>query len=309
MHRVVVTEFMDEPALNDFGAGFDVMYAPTLVDDRAAMLAALSGADGVIVRNRTQVDTEFLQAAPQLRAVGRLGVGLDNIDLDACAARGVAVLPATGANAQAVAEYVISAALALTRTALWSTDAMIAGDWPRGTLGRGGEIAGKTIGLIGLGNIAQLVAKSARALGMDVIAHDPHLPASDPAWALARNTSMADLFAGADILSLHVPLTDETRNLIDAGAMEQMRPGAALINTARGGIVDERALSAALVSGKLGGAALDVFDQEPLSRDTASHFADVPNLILTPHIAGVTAEANTRVSTLTVANLRAALTQ
>ena len=305
--RVVVTEFMDETALRAFGPGVDVHYAPTLVDDRPALLAAVAEADAIIVRNRTRVDAEVIGAGTQLRVVGRLGVGLDNIDLDACAARTIAVLPATGANTLSVAEYVIGTMLVLVRGAYASNAEMIAGGWPRGQLGEGGEIAGRTLGLLGYGSIARAVAGKARALGMDVAAHDPALAADDPAWESARRSSLQDLLASADVLSLHVPLTDGTRGLIGAEALSRMKPGAVLINTARGGIVDEAALVAALRAGTLGGAALDVFATEPLTAEAGALFEGCPNLILTPHVAGVTDDSNRRVSEVTVENVRRAL--
>lgn len=306
MH-VVVTEFMDEAALERFGPGIRLTYDPGLVDDRARTLDAVGSAAAIIVRNRTQVNRDLLGAAPDLRVVGRLGVGLDNIDLDACESRGISVFPATGANTASVAEYVIGAAMALTRGAFGATAQMIAGDWPRGALGQGGEIAGRRLGLIGYGGIARAVAGLARNLGMSVAAHDPHLQADDPAWADAKRCSVDELLAGSDIVSLHVPLTPQTANLIDGAAIAAMKPGTILINTARGGIVDEEAVAAALRSGHLAGAALDVFAEEPLSAEAGAKFAGLPNLILTPHIAGVTAPANSRVSHMTVENVLRAL--
>ncbi|MEL6424506.1 MAG: hydroxyacid dehydrogenase [Pseudomonadota bacterium] len=300
MAEIVVTEFMDEAALE--GVEPSVLYDPTLVDDRDRMLAALASARAVIVRNRTQVDQALLDAAPDLRVVGRLGVGLDNIDLDACAARGVVVRPATGANTLSVAEYVISTAMTLVRGAYGANAAIIAGTWPRGAL-IGGELSGRVMGLFGFGGIARAVAARAQALGMSVIAHDPHVTDDDPAWTGVTPVSAEDLLARADVLSLHVPLTAQTRDMIDGAALAEMKPGAILINTARGGVVDDIALCAALTQGTLGGAALDVFATEPLTAEAGAMFDGVPNLILTPHIAGVTQEGNVRVSTLTVANV------
>lgn len=302
--RVVISEFMDDSALAGLGPEVEVVYDPTLVEDRAALLARLADADGLIVRNRTRVDAALLQAAPRLRVVGRLGVGLDNIDLDACRARGIAVCPATGANTLSVAEYVISAALHLVRGAFGPSAhaAMLAGEWPRTRL-MGGEVSGRVMGLYGLGAIARAVAERARALGMRVAAHDPFLPPDDPAWSGIRRCDARELLAEADVLSLHVPLTDATRNLIDAGAIARMKPGAVLINTARGGIVDEAALAEALRAGTLAGAALDVFETEPLTAEAARRFDGLTNIILTPHIAGVTQEANVRVSRVTVENV------
>ncbi len=300
---VVVTEFMDRPALERFGDHVRVVYEPTLVDDRAATLAAVGEASAIIVRNRTQVDAQLLAAAPDLKVVGRLGVGLDNIDLDQCAQRGVAVCPATGANTRSVAEYVIATTMMLVRGAFQSNARMIAGEWPRGQLGTGGEVAGRRLGLFGFGAIAREVARLAGGLGLEVSAYDPHLPGDHPAWESVQRCPSDELLATSDVLSLHVPLTPETENLIDAQVIARMKAGAVLINTARGGIVDEEALVDALQTGRLAGAALDVFAQEPLSAERGRLFASAPNLILTPHVAGVTEEGNVRVSQLTVENV------
>ncbi len=305
-HTIVISEFMDEAALERFGAGFEITYAPTLVDDRPALLKAVANADALIVRNRTQVDADVLAAAPNLRVVGRLGVGLDNIDLETCAARGITVCPATGANTLSVAEYVIATALILRRGAYNANAAMIAGEWPRNAL-IGGEISGAVMGLVGFGGIARAVAERAQALGMQIATYDPHLPEGAALTDVTRHQTAAALLAHADILSLHVPLTPQTRGMIDAPALATMKQGAILINTARGGVVDEAAVAQSLRNGHLGGAALDVFGKEPLTREAAAIFKDTPNLLLTPHIAGVTNPGNIRVSDLTVENVKAAL--
>ena len=305
--KIVITEFMDEPAVESLRARFDVTYDPALVDTNDSLRAALADAVALIVRNRTQVRGALLAAGPKLEVVGRLGVGLDNIDVDACERRGIAVIPATGANALAVAEYVIGTALLLLRGAYGATAVVAAGTWPRGALSNGREIAGKTLGLIGFGGIGRLTAGLARGLGMRVIGCDAMVAATDPAWAAAGVTPLAldGVLRQADVVSLHVPLNAQTRNLIDAGRMDLMKTDAILINTARGGVVDEAALAAALKAGRLGGAALDVFDAEPLA--AGSPLADAPNLLLTPHIAGVTRESNARVSTMIAERVAAAL--
>src|SRR3954470_10776520 len=277
MAEIVVSGFMDERAVDELRADFDVRYDPQLAGRPEALSAAVANARGLIVRNRTQVRGELLAAAKHLEVVGCLGVGLDNIDLDACRARGIAVCPATGANESAVAEYVIAATLALLRGAFSASPAMIAGGWPREAL-IGREVAGRTMGLVGFGAIARQVSSRCSALGMNVAAYDPYLPASDPAWQQARrHERLPELLGVADVVNVHVLLNETTRRLIDASALAAMRAGAVLINTSRGGIVDERALAAALRAGKLGGAALDVFEREPLAGEDAAVFAGCPN--------------------------------
>ena len=300
--KVVISEFMDETALAAFDGGFALVYDPHLVDDRPRLFAELADADGLIVRNKTIVDTALLDAAPKLRVVGRHGVGLETIDLAACAARGIAVRPAVGANAVSVAEYVIAAALDLTRKSFNSNAAMIAGDWPRQQT-IGGELAGKTFGILGLGSIGRIVAARAAALDVKLLACDPYVPADDLAWHGIERCDLPTLLAESDILTLHTPLTDETRGLFGAQTLAAMKPGAILINSARGHIIDEAALAASLSAAQLGGAAIDVFATEPLTAEAAQVFVGVPNLILTPHIAGVTIESNARVSRITVANV------
>lgn len=306
MTTVVISEFMDEAAVQSLADDFDVHYAPDLVDRPAALVASLADAKALIVRNRTQVTAALLGGAPRLVVIGRLGVGLDNIDLAACEARGVAVCPATGANAVAVAEYVIATMLLLLRGAYAASDRVAAGAWPRSAL-IGREAAGRTLGLVGFGGIARAVASRARAMGMTVVAYDPYLAADDPAWHGVARVELAALWPGADVISLHVPLTEATRHLVDAAALAGMRRDAVLINTARGGVVDEAAVVAALQAGALGGAALDVFESEPLDDTAGARFAGAPRLVLTPHIAGVTEEANVRVSAVTAENVRRVL--
>ncbi|MEM7224983.1 MAG: hydroxyacid dehydrogenase [Pseudomonadota bacterium] len=306
MAKIVIPEFMDEASVKALAADYDTLYEPDLVARPDALIAAVPEAEALIVRNRTQVRGELLTAAKTLRVVGRLGVGLDNIDLAACEARGIAVCPASGANDQSVAEYVVAVALMLVRGAYGASDRVIAGDWPRTSL-IGGELASRHLGLIGFGAIARRVAGPMRALGMTVAAHDPFVPAEDLAWGAVERLELDQLLAASDIVSLHVPLTDATRDLLDGRRIARMKPGAIVINSARGGLLDEAALAAALKQGHLAGAALDVFAEEPLSAAGAAKFAGLDNVILTPHIAGVTRESNVRVSAATARNVRRVL--
>jgi (S)-sulfolactate dehydrogenase len=305
---IVICEFMDEDAITSVLAGHDLLYDAGLVDRRDDLLAALGDVHALIVRNRTQVNGELLARAPKLQAVGRLGVGLDNIDMAACKARGVAVYPATGANDISVVEYVVAAMLTLLRGAYGATAAVIDGKWPRTALIGGREANGKRLGIVGFGAIGRKVGGVAAALGMTVCAHDPQIAAGDPAWSQpwgkVTPLDLATLLKESDVVSLHVPLTGATRNMLDRGKIARMKRGAILINAARGGVLDEAAVADALRSGALGGAALDVFEQEPLPKERGQIFAGCPNLLLTPHIAGLTVESNTRVSQLVAEKVR-----
>jgi len=307
LKRIVISEFMDAPAVARLEQRFEVDYRPQLVDDGPALTAALPAADAWIVRNRTQVRGALLQAAGRVRVIGRLGVGLDNIDVGACEARGIRVIPASGANAESVAEYVIAMALVLLRGAYLSSAEVAAGKWPRQALSSGREAGGKTLGLVGFGHIGRITAAKAAALGMRVLGHDAHLPDADPAWARGRAQPRAldALLAQSDAVSLHLPLTPQTRGLFGHERLARMKRGAVLVNTARGGIVDEEALARLLRDGHLGGAALDVFENEPLA--AGSPLAGAPRLVLTPHVAGLTLESNERVSSLIAAKVAEAL--
>jgi (S)-sulfolactate dehydrogenase len=296
--RIVISEFMERSAVDQLAANHETLYDPELVDQREMLKRRVVDADALIVRNRTQVNAELLAAAMRLKVVGRLGVGLDNIDVASCEARGITVIPATGANALAVAEYVIGTAMLLLRGAYGSTDDVAAGKWPRAALSNGRELGGKTLGIVGFGGIGRLTARLGQAVGMRAIGFDALLPSSDRAWAdeNVEPRTLDALLAQADVLTLHVPLVAATRNLLDAACIGAMKRDAILINTARGGVVDEAAVAEALRAGRLGGAALDVFDKEPLP--AGSPLAGCPNLLLTPHIAGLTAESNERVSAM-----------
>jgi (S)-sulfolactate dehydrogenase len=305
--KIIITEFMDERAVAQLSAKHDVVYDPKLVDTPAELLKAAAICDAIIVRNRTQVRGDLLTALKQCKVVGRLGVGLDNIDVPGCEAKGMKVIPATGANALSVAEYVIASAMMLLRGAFAATDDVVAGRWPRNALSNGRETAGKTLGIIGFGSIGQTTARLARGLGMHVIAYDPVMPASSPVFAElgAKSASLDDVITQADVVTLHVPLVDSTRGLFNAARIASMKAGAILINTSRGHIVDVEAVAQSLKSGHLGGAALDVFDTEPMPATPV--FESCPGLLLTPHISGVTYEANERVSFLIAEKVMEAL--
>ncbi len=297
MTKVVISEFMDEGAVAELQKRYSVVYDATLVDDAARLADEVKDCDALIVRNRTQVRDGLLAAAGKLRVVGRLGVGLDNIALDQCKARQITVIPATGANNVSVAEYVMAGLLMMARGCYTRSAEVAGGLWPRNSM-IGGEIYEKTLGIVGFGGIAREVARRARAFGMKLVAYDPFLPADHPSWKeynVCRST-LEDLLPVADFVTLHVPLTPDTRHLMSAERLALMKKGACIINSARGGIIDDDALAAALISGQLGGAMLDVYEKEPMPADTA--IGKAPNCYMTAHIGGVTRESNKRVSSL-----------
>jgi (S)-sulfolactate dehydrogenase len=297
--RILIPEAMHADAVGLLrSAGHDVVHDPTLRHDRARLMDEAPLADAIIVRNRTEVRGELLRAMKGLRVVGRLGVGLDNIDLDACRARGIEVVPAIGGNSRTVAEYILTSALILLRgTALFGcTAGVAAGEWPRTHPDRGREIAGLAFGVVGYGSIGRTAAQIAQGLGMQVIAYarsgEQALRQGPPG---VRLLTLDQVLAQADVVSVSLPITPETRDFIGERQIAAMKRGAVLVNTARGGVVNEHALVRALREGRLGGAAVDVFEREPLPAGSA--FADPPpNLLLTPHIAGVSANSEFRVA-------------
>jgi len=296
MSSILISEFITSQALETLRSKHVVVYEPELYKDRPTLIAALQNIEGLIVRNLTQVNEEILAGAPNLKVVGRLGVGLENIELPSCAKRNIKVIPATGANAESVAEYVVGAAVVLTRGFIPATVSTLKGEWPRPRFSAYHEFLGKTIGIVGFGSIGRVVAKKANAFGLHCLAYDPMLLAGSielDGFSVPL-LSLSDLLGKSDAVTLHLPFLPETKNLFNAATLDQIKNGACLINTARGGIVDERALAERLRSGRLGGAAMDVFESEP-AKDL-SHFSGIQNLILTPHVAGVTHESNERVS-------------
>ncbi|TDR87291.1 NAD(P)-dependent oxidoreductase [Enterovirga rhinocerotis] len=307
MPRIVITEFMDPEIAEELTRAIGGVYDPSLVERREELKRLLFDCRALLVRNLTRVDADLLDSAPRLRVVGRLGVGLDNIDLDACRERGVEVRSAIGTNHVSVAEYVIGAMVLLSRPLFFASSAVAEGRWPRTRLSPGREISGRTLGLVGFGLTGRTLAIRARAMGMHVQAFDPHIAAEDVAWAEYGVISrpLDDLLETSEVLSIHVPLSPETAGLIGAAAIARLPKGALLINSARGGVVEEAAVVEALRSGQLGGAALDVFAQEPLPPGNV--FRDVPNLILSPHLAGITRESAYRISQVVAEAVREVL--
>lgn len=279
-------------------SGFQVDYDESLWKKREELLSVIKDYDALIVRNQTMVDKELLEAGSKIKIVGRLGVGLDNIEIKAAKEMGIKVVFARHANATSVAEYVMAALLSAVRP-LHLADADIrSGNWDRKTF-TGGELCNKTIGLIGLGEISHRVAKRALAFGMNVIGYDPFMTSYDHIIAetgVELKSSLEELLTEAQFVSLHVPLTNQTRHLISSRELEMMREDAVIINTSRGGIIEEKDLAGALDNNLISGAFLDVLEKEPI--DPMNPLMNCSKVVLTPHIAGLTEESQLRTSLL-----------
>ena len=271
----------------------------------ADLAAALAEAEALVVRSATKVDAALIASAPRLRVIGRAGVGVDNVDVAAATAAGIVVCNAPEANVVSAAEHALALLLSLARNVSVAERSLREGGWERERFA-GVELDGKTLSLLGFGRIGRLVATRARALGMHIVAYDPYVTAERMAELGVESAETIEAaLSAADVVSLHLPVTEATRGLIDTTRLALLRPGALLVNAARGALVDEAALVAALSSGRLGGAALDVFVQEPLAAD--SPLRDAPNVVLTPHLAGSTHEAQDRAGVVVAEQVVAAL--
>jgi len=275
-------------------AGYAIVVSEP-IKDPAALAGALADVDVLLVRSATKVDAVAIAGAPKLKVIGRAGAGVDTIDVEAATERGIAVMNAPDGNTLAAAEHAISLLFALARHIPKADAGMKAGQWPKSGL-TGFELEGKRLGVIGLGRIGATVARKAHGIGMDVAAYDPFLPAAVAGRVNVALKPLDELLAWADIITLHLPRTVETANLLNATRLRGMKRGAYVINAARGGLVDEDALLALLDEGHLAGAALDTFAIEPLPAD--SKLRSHPKLILTPHLGASTGEAQQAVSTI-----------
>ena len=281
---------------------FELVNRPGLKGDDLA--SAIADADAVLVRSATRITRESLARADRLKAIGRAGVGVDTIDVDAATERGIPVLSAPEGNTISAAELTMALLLALARKVPGADRSMKAGEWDKKSF-TGTELHGKTLGLVGAGRIGGEVARRARGFGMRVLVHDPFLNAERARTLDVETAPIEDVIQHADVISAHVPLTDATRNLIGAAQIARMKKGVLLLNVARGGVVDEAALLEALKSGQVAGAALDVFEVEPLPADHP--FRTLPNVVLTPHLGASTSEAQHSVAIEIAGAVRAAL--
>lgn len=303
-YRILATDGVSDKGLEPLGADerFDVVMIPD--SGSAEFEESLSSAHGLIVRSATKVTGAMLDQAPDLKAVGRAGVGVDNIDIEAASDHGVAVFNAPAGNTNAAAELTMALMLSLVRKVTQADRSMREGRWDRARF-KGSELMGKTLGLIGAGRIGSEVAIRCRAFGMEVIGYDPYLPEWRAEEVGLRLTTLDEVVETADIISCHVPLTERTRGMINAEVLSRMKDDAYIINASRGGVIDEEALIEALNAGTMAGAALDVYETEPLPEDSALRTAS--NLLHTPHLGASTKEAQVNVAVEVAEALRSAI--
>ncbi len=285
--KILVSDDVSETGLQPLlDAGFRVERRPKLID--LELREALKDSEGLVVRSETKVTASLLESAPRLRVVGRAGVGVDNIDVLAATARGVVVMNAPDGNTITTAEHTLALLIALARRLPQANSSLKSGRWDRKSF-IGTELQGKTLGVVGLGRIGKVVASRAQAFGMNIVAYDPFIAPEQARDLQIELGSLAEVFKRADFLTVHTPLTSETRGIVGEGAFAQMKKGVRVINCARGGLIDEAALFQAIKSGIVAGAALDVFAEEPPANDNP--LLSLEEVIVTPHLGASTAEA------------------
>ncbi len=298
---VLIAEELSPATIEALGPGVHVRTVDGT--DRAALLREVAGASALLVRSATQVDAEVLGAARRLKVVARAGVGLDNVDVPAATAAGVMVVNAPTSNITSAAEHAVGLVLAAARRIAPAHASLRAGRWDRSRF-TGVELAGRTLGVVGLGKIGVLVAQRLQAFEMEVVAYDPYVSASRAAQIGVRLVGLDELLAEADVISVHLPRTPETVGLIGDDALHRVRRGAIVVNAARGGIVDEKALAAALADGRVGAAGLDVFETEPCTDSPLFGFEQV---VATPHLGASTHEAQEKAGVAVARSVRQAL--
>ncbi len=291
--KVLISDSLSDAAIQVFkDRGVDVDFQPNLGKDKEKLAAAIGDYDGLAIRSATKVTPKIIERASKLRVIGRAGIGVDNVDIPAATAKGIIVMNTPFGNAITTAEHAITLMLALARQIPQADASTQAGKWEKNRF-MGVEITGKTLGVIGCGNIGSIVVDRAHGLRMKVIACDPFLSPERARDLGVERVELADLFRRSDFITLHTPLTDRTRNIIGADAIAAMKPSVRIVNCARGGLVDEVALRAALDAGRVAGAAFDVFTEEPAKTNTLFGH---PNVVCTPHLGASTTEAQENVA-------------
>ena len=293
MPKVLISDALSPAAVQIFkDRGIEVDFQPALGKDKEKLAEAIGGFDGLAIRSATKVTPKILEQAKNLKVIGRAGIGVDNVDVPAATARGIIVMNTPFGNSITTAEHAISLMLALARQIPEADSSTRAGKWEKNKF-MGVEIYGKTLGVIGCGNIGSIVADRALGLKMKVIAYDPYLSAERAVDLGVEKVELDELFKRADFITLHTPLTDKTRNIVNAAALMKMKKGVRIINCARGGLVDEAATAQALKAGQVAGAAFDVFATEPATESPLFH---LPNVVCTPHLGASTSEAQENVA-------------
>ena len=293
--KILITEFMEVKCVEVLKINFDVTVDHDLSANSNELKKIISKFDALIVRNKTQVKKEVLEKATNLKFIGRLGVGLDNIDTDYCKSNNIYVQPATGMNADSVAEYVINTSLSLLKNLPLMHQETSIGNWPRTSISSR-ELKDKTIGLLGFGLIAKKVSILAKVFNAKIIAYDPFIDSSVGNKFDVKLLDIKEIFQLADIISIHLPLNVNTKNLLNYEVFKKMLKQPIIINSSRGSIINEEDLLRAYDDKLISGFALDVYDNEPVQKTFLNSIKSNTNCILTPHIAGVTEESNTRVS-------------
>src|SRR5689334_10905621 len=291
--RVLISDALSAAAVQIFkDRGIEVDFQPALGKDKEKLAEIVGNFDGLAIRSATKVTPKILERAKSLKVIGRAGIGVDNVDIPAATAKGIIVMNTPFGNSITTAEHAITLMLALARQIPQADASTQAGKWEKNRF-MGVEITGKTLGVIGAGNIGSIVIDRALGLRMRVIAYDPFLSPERAADMGVHKVELDELFKRADFITLHTPLTDKTRNIIDAAAISKMKKGVRIVNCARGGLVDEHALRVALDSGQVAGAAFDVFSEEPASTNPLFNH---PNVVCTPHLGAATSEAQENVA-------------
>ena len=295
MTKILITEFINQNSLENLKKKFEIKYDEKIYENKLKLENIIHNYEGLIVRNKTQVDSNVLKKAKKLKFIGRLGVGLDNIDTEFCKNKNIHVQPATGMNADSVAEYVVSSSMSLIKKIPMFHNGTIKGEWPRTTI-RSAEINQKFLGIIGFGTIGKKVAKFCSKNGLKILAYDPYINEINDKEIDAKLSNLNEIYEKSDIISIHLPLTDETKNMINKSSFSKMKNNPIIINTSRGSIINEDDLIDAYHEKIISGFALDVFENEPIESKFYNKIVPGMNCILTPHISGVTTESNIRVS-------------
>jgi len=295
MTKILITEFIDSQSLQNINKKFDVIYKKDAWQNKDFLEKEIQKFDGIIVRNKTSLDKNILINASNLKFIGRLGVGLDNIDTEYCKNNNIIVQPATGMNSDSVAEYVVNSSLTLLKKTQIINELTLQGKWPRTSIVTK-ELKGKILGLIGFGDISKKVLKLVNVFDVTCIAYDPFITLKQMEADSVKKVSFDEILNLADIISIHVPLNNDTKYLFDRQVFIKMKKQPIIINTSRGGVINEIDLIDAYRNKYISGFALDVFENEPVNETFYKNISNDMNCILTPHIAGVTEESNVRVS-------------